>query len=526
MSMKSKIIKILMLTLFLVSIVGGVGMAQIAQSKKPKRMVGMYVHQHWPYRRPYAARTWTIEDWRGYADAMKQLGFNTFLVWPMLETMPEPLTSSDRASLIKMGKVIEMLHKEFGMRVYICLCPNIIADSKEAAKLRFTKRHYYYCDVMINPGDPVALEHLIWWREQLMGYLKNVDGVAIIDSDPGGYVGSTNSEFVHLLGEHRKMLDRLRPGIELIYWMHAGWRGWSRFYETGKMILGTPEEQLDTLTQLKQLNPEPWGLANGLPYAEKLGIAEKVISFNYGRIEAEPSFPLTNFTGENSYQGGQGGTPRGLMGNAQTHCIQLPNTFAFVRGATGKSLTEADFVQFAENLIPGQGKRIVQAWQTLPGTDFQKMLSLADTLDALPNEKLEPGRLKGLLFGSPRRFVGDLSKMLRYRAALEEFSVAIESGKEVKKPFRKLLKAATVWQQQHGYENFWYDPKLHQALRKLNSPAINSVLDISYEVKEPFDSGIHTPAEQLKANFHKIETYTPQLLAAMKTAYKAIKEKE
>src|SRR2546423_1870960 len=31
-----------------------------------EKMVGMYIHQHWPYNHPYCARTWTVEDWRGY----------------------------------------------------------------------------------------------------------------------------------------------------------------------------------------------------------------------------------------------------------------------------------------------------------------------------------------------------------------------------------------------------------------------------------------------------------------------------
>src|SRR5579872_6583025 len=74
------------------------------------RIVGMYVHQHWPYKHPYAARTWTLEDWRGYAGGLKLIGYNTVLIWPMLEIMPEPLTSSDRASHDKIGRVIEMLH--------------------------------------------------------------------------------------------------------------------------------------------------------------------------------------------------------------------------------------------------------------------------------------------------------------------------------------------------------------------------------------------------------------------------------
>ena len=67
----------------------------------PPRIVGMYVHQHWPYNHPYAARTWTIEDWRGYAGALKRLGFNTIMIWPVVETMPYPPTSSDRAGLEK-----------------------------------------------------------------------------------------------------------------------------------------------------------------------------------------------------------------------------------------------------------------------------------------------------------------------------------------------------------------------------------------------------------------------------------------
>jgi hypothetical protein len=55
------------------------------------------------------------------------------------------------------------------------------------------------------------------------------------------------------------------------------------------------------------------------------------------------------------------------MGNAQTHCLQLPNTFAFARGAAGLPLGEQDYVRFADDLIPGQGTLIVQAWRALAG---------------------------------------------------------------------------------------------------------------------------------------------------------------
>ena len=35
-------------------------------------IVGMYVHQHWPYHHPYAARTWSLDDWRGMPPACER----------------------------------------------------------------------------------------------------------------------------------------------------------------------------------------------------------------------------------------------------------------------------------------------------------------------------------------------------------------------------------------------------------------------------------------------------------------------
>jgi hypothetical protein len=488
-----------------------------AQEKRTQKMIGLYIHQHWPYNRPYAARTWTLEDWSGWAEGLKKLGYNTVLIWPMLETMPEPLTPSDKAHLQKLGKVIDRLHSDFGMQVYIVLCPNIRARNDIAARATFEKRHYYYTDELVNPGDADALRRLIEWREQLLRPLAKVDGIAMIDSDPGGYPGSSNAEFVNLLTEHRKMFDRIRPGIELIYWMHAGWRGWSGFYETGKLTFSTPEEQLDTLTRLKNTNPHPWGIANGLAYAEKLGVADKVMSFNYGVIEGEPSFPMTNFGGRAAYDGGKATTARGVMGNAQTHCVQLPNIFAFARGATGKTLTDADYVTFANELIPGLGEDIVKGWQALTGTSVEAMRGAADTLERAAAKKPKPGPLKGLLFGNASRFLTDLVLMLRMRAAQEEFiAVAGQQPETLMPRLLALVEAAEAWQKRHGYQNNWHNPPLQAALRKLNSPAIDKVLNVTYEAKEPFESGVKTAGEQVGRNFASLETFTTRLLAAMR----------
>ena len=71
-------------------------------------------------------------------------------------------------------------------------------------------------------------------------------------------------------------------------------------------------------------------------------MADKVISFNYGRIEGEPSLPMTRFDVAGAWEAGKSKGPRGGMGNSQTHCVQLPNTFAFARGATGKPIGRED----------------------------------------------------------------------------------------------------------------------------------------------------------------------------------------
>ena len=213
-------------------------LAKAGEQRAEAGIIGMYIHQHWPYNHPYSARTWTVGDYHSYAEGLTELGYNTLMIWPLLETVPSPLTASDRANLDKIAQVIDMLHRDFKMRVWIALCPNVAANDQEAAKYTFARRHFFYCDTRVNPADAAAMRKMMAWREELLRPLAKIDGVAIIDSDPGGYPGSTNDQFVNLLAEHRKMLDQLRPGIELYYWMHAGWQAYARFYRDGRNSLG------------------------------------------------------------------------------------------------------------------------------------------------------------------------------------------------------------------------------------------------------------------------------------------------
>jgi hypothetical protein len=502
----------------------GFSHADSSKSEATAKTVGMYIHQHWPYNHPYAARTWTVADFSGYADGLKRLGYNMVMIWPVLETMPDPLTPSDAAELDKISEVIDILHREFQMQAYIALCPNVGARNKEAARYEFQKRHFFYCDMRINPGDPVALGKMIQWRESLLRPLAHMDGVLLIDSDPGGYAGSNNAEFVTLFGEHRKMLNRLRPGIELYYWMHQGWEGYCRLYQTADFASrgwGTREEAEDMLARMKRLDPKPWGITvhtvgdppNGtnMKMAEKFGLAGEALAFNYNAIEYEPSFPMTNFGDDNAYNSGRALAPRGTIANAQSHCVQLPNTFAFAQGALGKARpTRLDYAQFADDLLPGQGHLIAQAWELLPSKDANAMRAMADGLEAVPDGNLTPGPLKGLLLGDARRFTNDLAMILRLRAAYAVFVATLDGGGDGKKSFAIFVTAVERWQARHGYEGALRWPGFDAVLRKLNSSAINAVLDEKAEGSTPYD--------RVEDRLRKLETFTARLLDAMKKA--------
>lgn len=480
----------------------------------PRDLVGMYIHQHWPYRHPYAARTWTVDDYLGYCGDLRKLGYNAVMVWPVIETMPDPLTDSDRASLDKLARVIDRLHAELGMRVYIALCPNVGVRDDDALRATFEARHFFQCDTRIDPGDPKAVADLLRRREVTLGRLRGADGVVIIDSDPGGYPGSTNAEFVELLASHRRLLDRLRPGIELVYWVHVGWPAYSSWYRTGQFRWNTPAEYVEAMSMLRARDPKPWGIANGLKHAESCGLAGRVISFNYGSIEGEPSMPMTRFDTAGAHAAGANRGPRGVMGNAQTHCVQLPNTFAFARGATGKPAGRADLLAFAEQLVPGQGEVVLSGWEHIESTDTQTARAIAGRLEQQARGELRTGSFPGLLFGDPARFLTDLAAMLRLRSAFTDLAATPPKSPEMTPRLRAFTEALEAWTRRTGYENVWGWPRMTETLRGLGSPEIDRIVGLDTLRGDPHDGA--TPFDQIAAGLRRGESFTPDLIRALK----------
>lgn len=62
-----------MLTCEIAALVMQLGPLAVAAEPTRDPIVGLYVHQHWPYAHPYAARTWSLVDWRGYVGGFASL---------------------------------------------------------------------------------------------------------------------------------------------------------------------------------------------------------------------------------------------------------------------------------------------------------------------------------------------------------------------------------------------------------------------------------------------------------------------
>ncbi len=479
-------------------------------------ILGIYVHQHWAYNHPYAARTWSLDDWSGYLDGIKRLGYNTVLIWPVLETVPEPMTDSDRANLERIAKVIDMAHTQFAMRAYFVLCPNN-RGKDEAAQYTFQDRPFFGTERRINPADAVEWGKLMAFRKELITPLKEADGIFIIDSDPGGWPYSTNVDFVSLLRSHRYIMDEVRPGMELIYWAAFGWEAYARFYETGEIRRGTEQEFDDTVHMIARNHLEPWWIAsmNDPLLTSTLAMPERILSFNYGKIELEPSFPLTNFGDHTAYEGGQNKGCLGVLGNAQTHCVQLPNTFAFARGAQGLSCTRDDYVAFANDLLPGHGETIVAGWSSLHSGDVPAINSALAALERIDRAALKPGPLQGLLFGDPGRFVSDLVLQLRMMGTLEAFHRAAmarpHNSAAVKSSFAAFISAHEDWQRTHDYKNNWYLRQLWEALGAIPAPASQETL-----AKNVFVGEGETMFDQVQDGLRRMESFAPRLIQAMK----------
>ena len=459
-------------------------------------MLAFYVHTHWAYNNPYAARTWTLGNWRDYLSGLRELGYDTVQIWPLLDSMPLRLTRSDRAFLDRLRQVIDMAHDAYGMKTIICANSNVIG-SEASERYEFETRPYFTCEAKLDPGDPDQLAILRLHIQAAFEYLYRSDGMSIIDSDPGGYIGSTNEEFADLMCMKIAAVRELNPDIELFYWMHVGWESYNQFWadtlewddpDSPPQIRWDLDVFVETLRLMVDRVPEPWGLyvnnLNHFEATERLGLQEKRLQLPYGLVEGEPTFPLTNWNPAQvdkyinhyfpAYSPEQ--FPRGRMGNAQTHCMQLPHTYLFAHLAQGGSLGTADLAMFAGDLLPGCADLVARGWSVIEADAPKEQMEVADLLEAAASRDQETGRLRGLLFGDARRFLVDLAMNLRVRARLSHLAIAIRYQTGIVGAIRCFLDDFRPYQQRLGFVDAYGGPLyagLNEQVLKLDDPAVN-----------------------------------------------------
>jgi hypothetical protein len=460
------------------------------------QMLGMYVHMHWGYNRPYAARSWTLGDWRSYAAGLSALGYNLIMIWPLCETMPDPLTPSDIAHLEKLRTVIDMLQADFGMTVLVTFGANTVGNVA-AADYTFEERPFFKTDLRLNPGDPAEVDRLLHIRRNLYSYLAKCDGMVMIDSDPGGYVGSTNDEFADLLQRHMEIVTEANPNAMIYYWLWAGWEGYNRFWERTELE-ACPELIIDesdwvAVIQRLQDNPDdPWRLlvcnTQQRELVSRLGVADRSLYFPYGLVEGEPTYPLTNCDPV-SFESEIGGYPwdealLGCMANAQNHVLQFPGTYLFAEAAKGASVDISGLRGFAANLVPEFGDIVIDAWMALAQGTSEDMRRVAtaisdELIGAVNIVGASTGRYSALLMGESDRFLSDLEMQLTFRADLIDAAQTIRSGDDARSAVQRLTKSWRVWMGRTGFVDAYLGPVetiLHPALAELQDPGIDAVL--------------------------------------------------
>ena len=419
---------------------------------------GMYAHLHWQYNHPYALRSWSLQDWKRYIDLLAYMKVNLFQIWTMAAICPNPLSSGDEAYLEKYHEVVKYAREMRGMEVWPGECANNVAESDFGAPIEH--REYFQVEVLKNPADPKQLREIMDNRANMYRLIDNGDGYWIIDSDPGKWKGSPSSELADIFAGNRELIDRYAEkgrDAKLIYWV---WQGWGS---------GTPRENWRaTIEGIRDKVHEPWWLtpcnADHLALVSEMGYLNKSVFFPYGYIEPEPSNPLTHvkfdLLRETVALALKHPGLAGIMGNAQTPFVQLPNVFYLAECAwnpeTTKLSDEEILRRLARLVFPAAEDELTEGWLALSAGGSDRALEIGRKLESLAAEdKLGlPGPGGRFIFPDPKIIVTDLALLLKVHGCAEKVRELVDANKdeaEVQDAVLTYLSAVLEWQARTGW---------------------------------------------------------------------------
>lgn len=353
------------------------------QASLPKGFThrGFYLHTGWSYKHPFAVRSWQRKDFAGMFRLLKAMEYDTVMIWPMLESIPMPLTAADAAAVREFRAVIDDAHAS-GLKCWLTFTANLTTVPEIAAK-PWAARNPYPAFRTIHYDRAEEAQSYREHRTALIRILNNADGYVTIDGDPGGYAGAKPEDFIAVFQSDRKAIDQFGvdpPNQAVIPWIWAGWGT--------KGVWAEPIEPFvkATLQRLRSEMPEPWqllparsirdGHANGrinIRLTEQLGLLDRSTLLCYETIEFEPSPPsgLLQFDEIQRILAEEAkfaGVCRGVFGNAQTPITVLPSLYYFGRGAADFAYLKTPHGKVLEDfaeLLGGPPELLVPAWSCL-----------------------------------------------------------------------------------------------------------------------------------------------------------------
>jgi hypothetical protein len=425
---------------------------------------GFYLHGCWTFNYPFAVRTWQRTDYQNMFRLLRHLGFNTVMLWPVLEAVPAPLSDADRQAVREFRSIIDDAQKA-GLECWLAQCAALTCR-QEIRATPWLKRSLYPYMQTVRLDDPQQAEAYFAHRAALMGILNNADGYVTIDGDPGGYAGARPADFVRVFQHDRQTLDRIGThpkSQQVIPWIWAGWGTKGVWQEPIEPFVKA------TLEQFKRQMPEPWemlpgrsfreGHANGrvnMELTRAAGLLDRSTLMLYEIIEFEPTPPAAVLQFDDirrvmKQELAQSSGARGCFGNAQQPIMVIPNLYLFARGAADPSYldqpNEKVLVDLAD-FLGGPKELLVPAWSCL-----------TRDLGSLPSdlpERLRAAKLSGpvasCLPGGPACYLDILARQADSRIGLlracgrspetpEEAATAIADG----------VAALVDWWKVHGY---------------------------------------------------------------------------
>jgi hypothetical protein len=395
----------------------------------PKRC-GFYLHGCWKYNYPFAVRSWKPADYHNMFLLLKEMGYNTVMLWPVLEAIPMPLSEADRRAVQEFRSIIDDARK-CGLETWFTLC--VVTSQPEIAAKPWLERSLYAHMKTVRMDDPKESEAYLRHRAALLTILNNADGYVTIDGDPGGYPGAKPADFVKVFLSDRKTIDRVgtHPKTQkVIPWIWAGWGTKGVWVEPIEPFITA---SLDAIKQQQQVLA-PFELLPGrshvfqgnkrinMDLVQKAGLLDQSTLFFYEAIDFEPSVPsaalqLTDIRDFMKAESALLPKSHGVFGNAETPIMVLPNVYFFSRcAADPKYVDQTDDVVLSDfaRFLGGPPELLVPAWSCLQlGLD-----KLPTNLPAKLREVKLTGAAAAFLPGGASRYMSILASQVDMRIRL------------------------------------------------------------------------------------------------------------